>query len=209
MMFSIPAFANGFFLTASLIVAVGAQNTFVLRQGLRREHIGAIVAFCSTAHLILVATGVAGLGTVLQHVPSLAFFLTLGGAAFLLWYVVGALRRVVKPESLVADRGPGRLTLAAILGRTAAFTFLNPHVYLDTLLVMGAVGAAQPVGGQMVFVIGAWLAAAIWFSAVGYGARALAPLFARPIAWRFLDGFVAAVMLNLAWKLLAGLIAGT
>jgi L-lysine exporter family protein LysE/ArgO len=202
-MTDLPAFLSGFALSAALIVAIGAQNAFVLRQGLRREHVGPIVAFCALADVTLMAAGVAGLGALLGGTPALTCALAMGGAAFLGWYGLGALRRAWRPSAGLAADGRGEaLTLRAALLRTAGFTLLNPHVYLDTVLLVGAIGAAQP-GGQGAFVGGAGLASALWFAALGYGARLLAPLFARPVAWRVLDGVVGATMLALA----AGLVA--
>lgn len=197
-MTDLPAFLGGFALSAALIVAIGAQNAFVLRQGLRREHVGPVVAFCAVADVTLMAAGVAGLGAVLEGVPGLVPALALGGAAFLGWYGLGALRRAWRSSVGLAADGRGEpLTLRQALLRTAGFTLLNPHVYLDTVLLVGAVGAAQP-GGQGAFVGGAGLASALWFAALGYGARLLAPVFARPAAWRVLDGVVGVTMLGLA-----------
>ncbi|EGJ19433.1 Lysine exporter protein (LYSE/YGGA) (plasmid) [Cereibacter sphaeroides WS8N] len=196
-------FLTGFGLSLGLIVAIGAQNAFVLRQGLRREHVGAVVAFCALADLALIAAGVAGLGTVLGRAPALVTGLSLGGAAFLGWYGLSALRRALHPARLVAETGGEALTRAGALARVAAFTFLNPHVYLDTVLLVGSVGAAQPLGAQGPFVAGAGLASLVWFVALGFGARLLAPLFARPGAWRVLDLLVGAVMILLAGGLLA------
>ncbi|AZB58003.1 amino acid transporter (plasmid) [Cereibacter sphaeroides] len=195
-------FLTGFGLSLGLIVAIGAQNAFVLRQGLRREHVGAVVAFCALVDLALIAAGVAGLGTVLGRAPGLVTGLSLGGAAFLGWYGVSALRRALHPARLVAETGGEALTRAGALARVAAFTFLNPHVYLDTVLLVGSVGAAQPLGAQGPFVAGAGLASLVWFVALGFGARLLAPLFARPRAWRVLDLLVGAVMILLAGGLL-------
>lgn len=198
-MIDASAFLDGFALSAALILAVGAQNAFVLRQGLRREHVGPVVLFCALADATLIAAGVAGLGAVLERLPGLAIALTLGGALFLGWYGIGALRRALRPAGgLAADGLAGPLSLGAALARTAGFTLLNPHVYLDTVLLVGAVGASQPTGGQAGFVVGAALASALWFAALGYGARLLAPLFARPAAWRVLDALVGGTMLTLA-----------
>jgi L-lysine exporter family protein LysE/ArgO len=198
------AFLNGFALSAALIVAIGAQNAFVLRQGLRREHVGPVVAFCALADVTLMAAGVAGLGSGLERLPGLATVLTLVGAVFLGGYGLSALRRAAHPAGGLASEGRGEaLSLGAALARTAGFTLLNPHVYLDTVLLVGVVGAAQPPGGQGAFVAGAGLASALWFALLGYGARLLAPLFRRPSAWRVLDGLVGATMLALA----AGLVA--
>lgn len=192
------SFLTGFVLSLGLIVAIGAQNAFVLRQGLRREHVGALVLFCALSDLVLMAAGVAGLGAALRGLPGLVRVLALGGAVFLALYGLAALRRALRPEQLLANgAGPG-LSLAAALAQVAGFTFLNPHVYLDTVLLVGSVGAAQPAGGQGAFVAGAGLASALWFAALGYGARLLVPLFARPLAWRVLDLAVGAIMLTLA-----------
>ncbi|HTR17653.1 MAG TPA: LysE/ArgO family amino acid transporter [Acetobacteraceae bacterium] len=194
-----PAFLAGFGLSAALIVAVGAQNAFVLRQGLRRQHVGSVVLFCALADLTLIAAGVAGLGAALQRLPGLIAVLTLGGVLFLAWYGIGAIRRAMCPAGGLTAEGKGEaLSQRAALVRTAGFTLLNPHVYLDTVLLVGAVGAAQPLGGQPAFVVGAGLASALWFAALGYGARLLAPLFARPAAWRVLDAIVGVTMLTIA-----------
>lgn len=198
------ALLSGFALSAALIVAIGAQNAFVLRQGLRREHVGPVVVFCALADVMLMAAGVAGLGAALERLPGLAMALTLGGATFLGWYGVSALRRAASPVTgLDADGRGEALSPGAALARAAGFTLLNPHVYLDTVLLVGVVGAAQAPGAQPAFVAGAGLASALWFAALGYGARLLAPLFRRPAAWRVLDAVIGATMLVLA----AGLVA--
>ena len=208
-MTSLSPLLTGFALSLGLIAAIGAQNAFVLRQGLRREHVLAVVAFCALADLALISAGVAGLGAVLGQAPGLVAVLSLGGAAFLGWYGVSALRRALYPERLVAQTGGAALTLAGALARVAGFTLLNPHVYLDTVLLVGSVGAAQPAGAQLPFVAGAGLASALWFAALGFGARLLAPLFARPIAWRVLDLLVGVMMISLAVGLLGYVWAGT
>jgi L-lysine exporter family protein LysE/ArgO len=197
------AFLAGLALSAGLIVAIGPQNAFVLRQGLRREHVGPVVALCAAADVALMGAGVAGVGAALDRLPGLARALAAGGALFLGWYGLSALRRAASPHALaVAGEGAG-LTLRAALLRTAGFTLLNPHVYLDTVMLVGAVGAAQPEGARVAFVAGAGLASAAWFAALGYGARLLAPLFARPAAWRALDALVGVTMLALAAGLAA------
>ena len=198
-------FAKGFLLSAALIMAIGAQNMFVLRQGLRREHVGPIVLFCGLADAVLIGTGVAGLGSILDLVPNLALLLTLGGAAFLTWYGISALARATKPSAMVLTAQPA-LTLGGALVGTAAFTFLNPHVYLDTVLLMGAVGSSLPLDVRPVFVAGAATASVSWFAALGYGARLLTPLFARPTAWKILDLVVGVTMLMLAASLVARLV---
>lgn len=194
-------FLSGFLLSAALIMAIGAQNLFVLRQGLKREHVGPVVLFCSSADALLIAAGVAGVGAFLTAVPQLTLFLTIGGAAFLGWYGVKALRRMAAPEAM-AVASNGSISLGGAMAATAGFTFLNPHVYLDTVLLMGAAGSAQPAALRPIFVAGAVSASFTWFAALGYGARLLVPLFARPMAWRVLDAIVGVTMLSLAVSLL-------
>ncbi|MES2884759.1 MAG: LysE/ArgO family amino acid transporter [Pseudomonadota bacterium] len=201
-LWAFAAVAKGFALSAALIMAIGAQNMFVLRQGLRREHVGAIVLFCGTADALLIAAGVAGLGALLTVVPGLTQVLTFGGAAFLAWYGLSALRRAAHTETMAATLQPS-MTLTRALASTAAFTFLNPHVYLDTVLLMGAVGASLPPPNRTLFVVGAAAASYTWFIGLGYGARWLAPLFARPVAWKVLDLLVGLTMLLLAGVLLS------
>lgn len=202
----LPAFAKGFALSLGLIAAIGAQNMFVLRQGLRREHVWPIVLFCAAADASLIGAGVNGLGSTLALVPGLATALGLAGAAFLAWYGVAALRRSAHASAMVVDRQAG-LTLGAALAGTAAFTFLNPHVYIDTVLLMGAVGTSLPPDERTPFIIGAASASFAWFASLGFGARFLAPLFARPVAWRILDLAIGILMLALATSLLRGVLA--
>jgi L-lysine exporter family protein LysE/ArgO len=152
--------------------------------------------------------GVAGLGAALRDMPGLALVLTLGGAGFLGWYGLGALRRALVPGALDATGGQAPPSLGLALARAAGFTLLNPHVYLDTVLLVGTVGSAQPGNARASFVAGAAVASLSWFAALGYGARLLAPLFARPAAWRLLDGAVAATMIVLAVALTRQGLAG-
>ena len=197
--------AMGFALGATLIIAIGAQNAFVLRQGLRREHVGSVVLFCATADALLMALGVLGLGELLDRAPALASVMTIAGALFLLVYGLLALRRACRPSALAAAPAQA-LSRRAALAQAAAFTLLNPHVYLDTVVLVGAVGNAQPAPLRIAFLLGAAAASATWFTALGYGARALAPWFARPSAWRWLDGGVGLTMLVLAaWLALGAL----
>ena len=189
---------TGLVLSATLIVAIGAQNAFVLRQGLRREHVIAIVVFCILADFVLITAGVAGLAAVLGDAPLLTTILTVGGVIFLAIYGIRALINAWRPRSLDAQASGTRMTLRSALAQTAAFTFLNPHVYLDTVLLVGSIGARQPPDLRLWFIGGAAVASAGWFSALGFGARLLVPLFARPIAWRILDALVGLTMLTLA-----------
>jgi L-lysine exporter family protein LysE/ArgO len=199
--FIVP-FLSGFFLSGALIMAIGAQNLFVLRQGLRREHVGPIVLFCGSADAVLIIAGVAGVGAFLAAIPQLATALSVGGAAFLSWYGAMALRRAARPSATVVASADG-VTLKRALLTTAAFTFLNPHVYLDTVLLMGTAGSSQPAALRSDFVAGAAIASFTWFAALGYGARLLKPIFAAPAAWRVLDAFISVVMLALAASMVA------
>ncbi|WP_334184723.1 LysE/ArgO family amino acid transporter [Novosphingobium sp.] len=201
----LPTFFTGFAMSAALIMGIGAQNLFVLRQGLKREHVGPIVLFCGCADAILIAAGVGGVGALLGAMPQLTVVLTLGGAAFLAWYGFKAFQRMLAPEAM-AVAAQGGLSLGNALGATAAFTFLNPHVYLDTVLLMGAAGSAHAPALRPVFVAGAATASITWFAALGYGARILIPLFARPAAWKVLDAIVGVVMLALAASLIGRIV---
>jgi L-lysine exporter family protein LysE/ArgO len=198
---SLLAALAGLGLGLSLIVAIGAQNAFVLRQGLRREHVVPVVAVCAVSEVVLVTAGVAGAGAVLDRLPGLTTAVLLGGAAFLLGYAVLAARRALRPASLSAAPGGTRLSLPAALATVLALTWLNPHVYLDTVVLLGTV--AQSHGeDRWWFATGALTGSVLWFAALGGGARLLRPLFARPGAWRVLDGAIAVVMVAVAASLL-------
>ncbi len=201
---ALSAAFTGATLGLTLIVAIGAQNAFVLRQGLRREHVGAIVAFCALADALLMLAGVAGLAQLLGQRPLLAWWLTAGGATFLLGYGLRALWRAARPGSQQPADGIASISLAQALAQTAAFTLLNPHVYLDTVLLVGSVGA-QMGDARWWFAGGAALSSVLWFTALGYGARWLAPVFARARAWQVLDGLIGVVMLVLAGMLVGRL----
>ena len=189
-----PVFVHGLFLSLGLIVAIGAQNAFVLRQGLRREHVGSVVAFCALADALLITAGVLGMAQALGDRPALARALALGGAAFLAVYGWRALQRARQASTLdVTSMGQG-LSRGAALAQAAAFTLLNPHVYLDTVLLVGSIGAQQPAPLQGWFAAGASAASLLWFSALGFGARWLAPWFARPRAWQVLDALIGVTM---------------
>lgn len=196
----IPPFVTGFATSAALIAAIGAQNLFVLRQGLRHEHIGAIVLFCSGADAVLIVVGVSGVGVFLSAAPQLTLLLSLGGAAFLGWHGIMAFRRMAGANAVILGE-TGRLTLGQALVTAAGFTFLNPHVYLDTVLLLGTVGSAEPSPLRPVFAAGAATASFLWFSTLGFGARLLKPVFTRPATWRVLDALVGTIMLALAASL--------
>lgn len=206
-MFS-SAFMTGFALSATLIIAIGAQNAFVLRQGIRKEHVAPIVLFCALADLVLIGAGVVGLASVLGQSPGLVALLTIAGSAFLLWYGARALRRALVPQSLQASAGNRPLSLGNAMAQAAGFTLLNPHVYLDTVLLMGSIGTRQPPDLRLWFVGGAACASGMWFTTLGFGARLLAPIFARPSAWRVLDTLIGLTMLSLAVMLIRQGLAG-
>ncbi|MDM0014947.1 LysE family transporter [Variovorax sp. J22P168] len=196
---ALSVFVQGFALSLGLIVAIGAQNAFVLRQGLRREHVGTIVAFCALADAALIAAGVLGMAQVLGERPALARLLALAGAAFLAVYGVQALRRARGAQRLqAAAKGPASRGRAAALAQAAAFTLLNPHVYLDTVVLVGSIGARHPAALRGWFIAGASVTSLAWFVLLGYGARWAAPWFARPRAWQMLDALIGLTMIGLA-----------
>lgn len=198
---TLAPFFTGFALSVALIMAIGAQNLFVLRQGLRQEHVGPVILFCGLSDAALIAAGVGGVGAFLSALPQLTLFLSLGGAAFLGWYGIKAFQRMASPDAMAVAMGSS-MTLSRAIAATAGFTFLNPHVYLDTVLLMGAAGSAQPAALRPLFVLGAAAGSFSWFAALGYGARVLIPVFSRPAAWRVLDAIVGIVMIALAASLI-------
>jgi L-lysine exporter family protein LysE/ArgO len=190
----------GFAASLVLIVAIGAQNAFVLRQGLRREHVLPVVVICAVSDLALIVAGIAGLGAVVAARPMAVTVIRWVGAAFLLGYAALAAKRAIRPSGLKpTDRAPA--TLRATLLTCLALTYLNPHVYLDTVLLLGSV--AQNYPHQWLFGVGAAVASAGWFTALGAGAHRLSPVLARPAAWRVLDGLIALIMVGVAVSLLA------
>ncbi|MFO1270486.1 MAG: LysE/ArgO family amino acid transporter [Rubrivivax sp.] len=194
----LPVFLQGLALGLGLIVAIGAQNAFVLRQGLRREHVGGVVLFCALADAVLITAGVMGLGQALGQSPGLARALAAAGALFLATYGWRAWRRARQAQGLQAAASGRALTRGVAMAQAAAFTLLNPHVYLDTVLLVGSIGAQQPAALRGWFVAGASGASLGWFALLGYGARWLAPWFARPRAWQVLDGLIGLTMFVLA-----------
>ncbi|MEZ5657120.1 MAG: LysE/ArgO family amino acid transporter [Burkholderiaceae bacterium] len=195
-------FAQGLALSLGLIVAIGAQNAFVLRQGLRREHVVSVVAFCALADALLITAGVMGMAQALARNAWLARALALFGAAFLAFYGWRALQRARRPQQLDVVRGGAGSSRTAVLAQAAAFTLLNPHVYLDTVLLVGSIGARHPGPLQAWFIAGAASASALWFGLLGFGARRVAPWFAHPRAWQILDAVIAVMMFGLAAGLL-------
>ncbi len=192
----------GFATGLTLIVAIGAQNAFILRQGIRREHVLPVVAVCTVSDMALMAAGVAGFGALITAHPQVVTLARFGGAAFLIVYGMLAARRAWRPSGLTpSEAGPSRL--AGVLLTCLAFTFLNPHVYLDTVVLIGAL-SNEHRDGRWLFGVGAAVASAVWFTTLGFGAGRLRGLFARPAAWRILDGFIAVTMIALGVAVLHG-----
>lgn len=194
-------FAQGWAMGAGLILAIGAQNALVLRQGLRREHVGAVVAVCTLSDWLLIVLGVFGLGALIQGQPMLLELFRYGGAAFLLGYAVMAARRACQASEGLRAAGPPA-TLGATLSAAFAFTYLNPHVYLDTVVLLGGLGARQPAELRAAFAAGAGLASAMWFGLLGFGAAAAAPRLSNPHTWRVIDALIALLMAALGLQLL-------
>ena len=196
--------ALGFGTGLALIVAIGSQNAFVLRQGIRGEHVAVVVLVCSVSDAVLIAAGIAGVGALLQANPVIVYVVRFAGAAFLVAYGVMAARRALRPGALTASGRQPAVGIGAALSTVLALTWLNPHVYLDTVLLLGSVANQQTQDLRWWFGAGAITASVAWFSALGFGARVLRPFFARPSSWRILDGLVAAVMLTLGIRLAVG-----
>lgn len=196
------AYLAGLAAGAGLIVAIGAQNAFVLRQGLQRAHVGVVVLVCILADVSLILLGVGGMGVAVQQQPGLLQWLRFAGAAFLAAYGTLALKRAWQGESGLQPTGHdsssrGRAVLACL-----GFTLLNPHVYLDTVVLLGSLSTHYGNEGRWAFAAGASSASVVWFLSLGYGARLLLPVFRSPVAWRVFDVAVAIFMLTLAVLLL-------
>jgi L-lysine exporter family protein LysE/ArgO len=200
-----PPFLSGFFLGGSLIIAIGAQNAFILRQGLIRSHIFVLCLICALSDALLIALGVAGLGGLVARSPALIFAVTAGGAVFLGAYAFMAFRRAASPHALVAGT-PEHVPLKTAVLTCLAFTFLNPHVYLDTVVLLGSLSGHYEGPSRTVYGAGAVVASFMWFFALGYGARLLTPLFAKPAAWRILDAVIGLVMSLIALGLVLRLV---
>jgi L-lysine exporter family protein LysE/ArgO len=199
----IEAGIAGFLVSISLIAAIGAQNAFVLRQGLRREHVGAVVLTCAASDAVLIAAGVWGFGLVSNQLPWLSDALRWGGAAFLAIYGGLRFRAAFRGGEALMPASDQRAPLGAVLATCLLITWANPHVYLDTLVLIGSVSASY-APYSAAFGIGAVLASATFFTTIGYGARLLAPVFARPVAWVWMEVIIGLVM----WAIALGLILG-
>jgi len=196
---------EGFLISLGLIVAIGPQNAYVLRQGLRHKHVGAVTTICFLSDVALITLGVLGVGAIIAASEGLKFWLGWGGALFLLWFAFKSAKSALNPEILSeeaieksAGDAAGKGAGTAIM-HTLAFTFLNPWVYMDTMGLVGTYSVKYPGETErMLFMAGAWLASGIWFYGLGYGAKKAAPLFKKTITWRVLDSIIALVMLSVA-----------
>ena len=191
---------DGLLTGLSLIIAIGAQNAYLLRQGLRRAYVGRVVAVCTVSDFALIIAGVSGIGVIVQHAGWALDAVRWFGVVFLAWYGMSSAWRARRPSALAAATGePGEG--GAVLRRILALTWLNPHVYLDTVLLLGSVANAHGGQGRWWFAAGACVASTLWFTGLGFGARLAAGLLATPRAWQVLDLLIAATMLGIAVKL--------
>ncbi|KQQ33678.1 amino acid transporter [Duganella sp. Leaf126] len=195
------ALLKGMGLGGGLIVAIGSQNAYLLRQALKREYVYTCIAICIACDVMLIGAGVAGMGEIINRLPVLLFWIKVTGAAFLFWYGVRAAKAAWQSTSFTLDKKDTAANKSQVIAAMLAFSLLNPHVYLDTVVLLGSVGGQQPGHGPWYFAAGAMLASVIWFIGLGLGAQYLIPVFKRPVAWRILDGLIAMLMWLLAVSL--------
>ncbi|WP_419902759.1 LysE/ArgO family amino acid transporter [Kiloniella sp.] len=203
----IAPFLKGMGTGAGLIIAIGAQNAYVLTQGLRRNNQFAIALLCSVVDAVLIALGVAGMGLLITSNPLLLVIAAWGGALFLFWYGLNAFRAAINPGVLKAKQEAGPDSLKKAVVTTLGVCLLNPHVYLDTVVLLGSIGGRYPEEARLWFGIGAVLSSFLWFFSLSLGAKWLAPLFKRPVAWRVLDCLVGLIMWAIAISLVKQAIA--
>ncbi len=190
------ALLPGFLTGLSLIIAIGAQNAFVIRQGLLRQHVLLVVVICGVSDAALIFLGTGGLGTIIQGKPSLLEFIRWFGVIYLTWFGIKSARSAFKSLSLKAAEGSG-FSKSRVIATCLSFTFLNPHVYLDTVILLGSI-ANQFESNRWFFAIGGAFASMVWFTAIGYGARAASRYMSKPIFWKILDSLIAMVMFTIA-----------
>lgn len=193
------AFLPGFFAGLGLIVAIGAQNAFVIRQGLTRQHVFVVVAICALADAALIALGIAGLGAIIQGLPWLLEGVRWFGVAYLTWFGITSVRSAFKNDVMDIS-GAQTTSLKKVVAAVLGFTLLNPHVYLDTVILLGSI-SNQFAEDRWVFGLGAMTASIVWFSSIGFGARAASRFMSKPIFWRVLDSLIAVVMFSIAFYL--------
>jgi L-lysine exporter family protein LysE/ArgO len=190
------ALLPGFLTGLSLIIAIGAQNAFVIRQGLMRHHVLLVVSICAISDAALIFLGTGGLGTLIQSRPSLLEFIRWFGVIYLTWFGIRSVRSAFKDQSLNAGEGSS-MSKSKVVGICLSLTLLNPHVYLDTVILLGSI-ANQFEGDRWFFAIGSATASLVWFSAIGFGARAASRFMSKPIFWKILDSVIAIVMFTIA-----------
>jgi L-lysine exporter family protein LysE/ArgO len=197
---------EGFATGAGLIIAIGAQNAFVLKQGILKNHVFVTVFICALLDAILIGLGVGGFGQILTSSSLLLSGALWGGVAFLTYYGFRSFKAVFASETLTIQKGHGPLPdLKVTLATVLALSLLNPHVYLDTVVLLGSIGAQFPAHERIYFACGAIIASFIWFFSLGYGARYLGPLFEKPLAWKILDFIIGCVMRLIALMLVLGI----
>lgn len=200
---NLPTILLGLGTGLSLIVAIGAQNAFILRQGIIGKFVAPIVLFCILGDLLLIGLGIWSVGKLTEGFEWVLEALRWFGGAFLIWYGLSAARRALKPSAMTVDLGnEGPQTLGKALAVTFAITYLNPHVYVDTMVLLGSLANTHGVERRWWFYLGTVLGSTLWFTALGYGSQFLRPLFARPLAWRILDGAIALLMIYLAFQVM-------
>lgn len=208
----LQAFEQGLLITSGLIIAIGAQNAYVLKQGLKNNHILAVILICFLCDCLLISLGVLGFGSLISQHASASLILALIGALFLFIYGLQAFISAIKGSSaLILDNQEKPKSLLAVISTTLAITLLNPHVYLDTVVIMGGIASTLSQDEKYAFLAGALMVSAIWFFGLGFGARLLVPIFSRPTTWQFLDIIIGLIMWGIALSLLVyayGLLVG-
>lgn len=195
---------TGFSIGGGLIVAIGAQNAFVLREGLKRRHVALVVSICAISDIFLILIGIAGVGVFVEEYPGALGVLRMAGAGFLAVYGMMAAWRSIRGKSQLIASSAVESSAIHVAMTCLAFTFLNPHVYLDTLVLLGGFAAQYQSQEKWVFAAGACIASIVWFASLGFGARLLQTFFQKPLAWRILDAGIAILMIALSIKLLVG-----
>lgn len=193
------ALLSGFFASLSLIIAIGAQNAFVIKQGLLRSHVTLVVIFCSVADAFFIVLGVGGLGTLVQSQPRILEYIRWFGVAYLTWFGIKSVRAALSTQTMTVEKTDEKSAVKVLLS-LFTFTFLNPHVYLDTVILLGSI-ANQFSSHRWYFALGASMASVIWFATIGYGAQAASKYMTRPIFWRVLDSVIAVIMFTIAISL--------
>lgn len=196
------SFVQGFTVSGGLIIAIGAQNAHVLKMGLIRQHVRPTVIICAVSDALLIGLGIAGMGALLERWPQAVQIATWGGAAFLFWYALNSLQSALSPRSMEIGGMGKTISLRRAVTLILSFTYLNPHAYLDTMVLIGTIGAHLPGDERWVFWSGCISASVTWFCVLGFGASRLAPIFSRPESWRVLDGLIGVGMATLAFSLI-------